>query len=213
MDVVGYEILTNFPDKFNSEFYFNNITAHQAIVIFLDQLKKVKYDHASLMPLYFNLPVRSFIVKDLFTYLDFSTSNKICIEVQDIDKLYHLTGDELNKFKNNISSLRGKGFLIWLDDMKKIYLDMHVLKEICVDGIKIDKSELKKQTRELSSLVNACKKITNSIIVEGIETIDDLAKAAICGSDMGQGYLWKNEFIFSRSEEKSNEELKISVLS
>lgn len=193
--LVGYEILTVLPGNINTEFFFNEITSHEALTLCAKQIKKTEGLPEDLT-FFVNIPVRSLIKKETLRHLSVSNTHRIALEIQDVNNLIALNYDNLNILKNNLHRIRKLGYLIWLDDVKKEFMDHFFLGDICVDGIKIDKSELKMEPWQLTRLVNSCRKVTGSIIIEGIETYDDLLKSTVCGADMGQGYLWESEFLY-----------------
>jgi EAL domain-containing protein (putative c-di-GMP-specific phosphodiesterase class I) len=108
--------------------------------------------------------------------------------------------DSLSSAKCTLSLLRSYGIKIALDDFGTEYSGLAFLKDLPVDIVKIDK----RFTRETPSssksraLLKFCTSLSHEIgcqvVVEGIETKDQLDYARDSGADMGQGFLFTASF-------------------
>jgi EAL domain-containing protein (putative c-di-GMP-specific phosphodiesterase class I) len=97
-------------------------------------------------------------------------------------------------FGEAISRLRRAGFRIALDDVGKGVASLRRIVEVEPDYIKLDRyfatnlSRSPKKQRLIQLLVTYCQDHTY-LILEGIETPEDLAAAKVLGVDIGQGYV------------------------
>lgn len=94
-------------------------------------------------------------------------------------------------FKNAIGQLRKNGFLVALDDVGKGYSNMKTILEINPDIVKLDKyfseglSRTPNKQKVLKSMIQL---LDSSVILEGLETEEDLMSAKENGVTYGQGY-------------------------
>ncbi|MFM1654829.1 EAL domain-containing protein [Brevibacillus sp. B_LB10_24] len=97
-------------------------------------------------------------------------------------------------FGEAVRRLRQDGFRIALDDVGKGVASLQRIVEVEPDYIKLDRyfatdlSSSEKKQRMIQLLVTYCRNHT-FLILEGIETPEDLAAAKVLGVDIGQGYV------------------------
>lgn len=95
--------------------------------------------------------------------------------------------------------IRSHGFHIALDDFGTGYASMELLKKLPADEIKIEHTFVRELSNAdlhqvdfaiIESLLYLCKKVNNSVVVEGVETkaVDDIIRTM--GADYLQGYYY-----------------------
>jgi EAL domain-containing protein (putative c-di-GMP-specific phosphodiesterase class I) len=96
---------------------------------------------------------------------------------------------------SNIEALKRLGFSLALDDFGTGYSSMSVLQRYAVDKIKIDRSFVSclGGASEAEALVDAMVKLARalnlSVIAEGVETEEQMARLIACGCHEFQGHL------------------------
>lgn len=102
--------------------------------------------------------------------------------------------DNPHQMARCVRELRAKGFVVLLDDFGSGYSSLNMLKDLPVDGIKLDRSfvrEVGQSARAgtiMESIVAMVKKLAMGIVVEGVETKEQLAYLASIGCEDMQGY-------------------------
>lgn len=91
-----------------------------------------------------------------------------------------------------LARLRGLGVLIAVDDFGSGYSSLGFLMGLSVDTLKIDRTLLEFDTTREGMLVNAVAELGRTlgltVVVEGVETLQHLARAREAGCDAAQGY-------------------------
>ena len=100
---------------------------------------------------------------------------------------------DFETLKNNILSLKKAGFKICLDDFGKAYSSLGDIARLLPDIIKIDKSILHEASDEqgeeiFKEVVHFAKKISKTVLCEGVETKHQAELAAKAGCDVLQGF-------------------------
>ncbi len=97
--------------------------------------------------------------------------------------------------RETVRRLRSLGFLVLMDDFGSGYSSLNMLRSLNVDIIKLDaqflhisKNESRKGISILESIVNMAKTMAIPIIVEGVETIEQINLLADLGCRYMQGY-------------------------
>ncbi|MDR0631659.1 MAG: EAL domain-containing protein [Holosporaceae bacterium] len=104
--------------------------------------------------------------------------------------------DCLSQAKKTLSLLRGCNVKIALDDFGTEYASLSFLKELPIDIVKIDKNFVQEapSNKKSRALLKFCTQISHDIgcevVVEGIETPDQLDCVRNSGADIGQGFLF-----------------------
>ena len=95
--------------------------------------------------------------------------------------------------KDTVSRLRAQGVTILIDDFGTGYSAMSMLKEIKVDGVKLDKSFLvgmgsPRTDTLLRSTIGMCRSLDMEVTVEGVEDAHEAAFLRSLGCDTLQGF-------------------------
>ena len=103
--------------------------------------------------------------------------------------------DDTAKVRETVRRLRDRGFLVLMDDFGSGYSSLNMLRSLNVDIIKLDaqflhisQSESRKGIGILESIVNMTKTMTIPVIVEGVETQEQINFLSDLGCRYMQGY-------------------------
>ncbi|MDX9702389.1 MAG: EAL domain-containing protein [Candidatus Auribacterota bacterium] len=106
--------------------------------------------------------------------------------------------EDFESFKTILKTFKESGFKVAIDDMGAGYSGLQMLSELLpdyIDFIKIDMSLIRDidqhnyKQQIISFMLNLTQNIPTSIIVEGIETIDELKTVHQLGIQFAQGFL------------------------
>jgi len=104
--------------------------------------------------------------------------------------------DDTGQATRNIHGLSELGFQIFVDDFGTGYSSLSYLAKYPIDGIKIDRmfvrdSEEKPENRELiRSIVAMANALSVKVVVEGVETVDQLKMVSDLGCHLVQGFVF-----------------------
>ncbi|WP_421356689.1 EAL domain-containing protein [Pseudocitrobacter faecalis] len=192
---IGQEVLSQLTIPVFTELFFKYLSAETALSLFLMQAEIVSHRYSG-ETLLINLPVRTLRdTANLDRLLTSRTdlSRNIGIEIQDPGALQGLSGSERHCLVVTLMVLREEGWKLWIDDLTPALLPE--VGSLCVtfDGVKIDRGEIRRRHREpdaLSHLVKLARGMGAQVVVEGVESQDDLIHAQQSGADIGQGFYW-----------------------
>lgn len=117
----------------------------------------------------------------------------------------------INDLKQHIllvEKLQAAGFEVEMDDFGSAYSSFNMLKDICVDVLKIDMKFLgdtgnkERSHAILKSIVNLAKELNMKIIAEGVETEEQLNFLKSVGCDIYQGYYFSKPMSIADFEAK-----------
>lgn len=101
-----------------------------------------------------------------------------------------------SQFKETVQNLQSNGFTVAIDDFGRGFSNLTRLANIPVDVIKLDRSLIDEaSTNErvkvlLDSAVKMAHALGSSVIVEGVETLDQVKMAELAGADALQGFYY-----------------------
>ncbi len=186
--ITGYEVLSTLRDGIDAGKWFARLSGEQQIELLLLQIESVADEVKEKC--FFNLSVEGFLWLKERHINRMTRCDNVCLEVSDSSVLKTLNDKKRYLFFKHTAALRNGGVEIWMDDFCSD--DLISLPEYKgkVDGVKIDRSEMR--SVHLSNLINIVKKMLGNIpvLIEGVETLNDLAQGASSGADIAQGYLW-----------------------
>jgi len=93
----------------------------------------------------------------------------------------------------NVARLKEKGFSVSMDDFGSEFTALHLLKDMPVDAVKIDQSFLQESIKDIRgkkvirNVIALCKDLKMDVIVEGIETKEQMKFITSCGCQLAQG--------------------------
>ncbi len=129
------------------------------------------------------------------------------LELEITESIYVEDSDLIN---NKILELRELGFKIAMDDFGSGYSSLNMLKEIPIDIIKMDlkfldsSENIEKSHKILDSLVDLAKRLELSVVIEGVETEEQVEFLQGIGEMSAQGYYFSKPL-----EKRKYEELLI----
>ena len=105
--------------------------------------------------------------------------------------------DDSEAVTDLLPKLRKEGFLVMMDDFGSGYSSLNMLSHVRVDAIKLDAGFLKLNTRQyektihiIETVVNMTKQIAVPLIVEGVETKEQIEFLDGLGCEYVQGYYY-----------------------
>lgn len=121
--------------------------------------------------------------------------------------------NNLNVMKEFVDGLHEHGLKMAMDDFGSGYSSLNMLKEVPIDVLKIDKefltTNMHNNRREIifNSIVDMANKLNIKVVVEGIETIENIELMKRCQCEIAQGYYYarpmkEEEFIIIFKEKK-----------
>lgn len=116
-------------------------------------------------------------------------SNLIEIELTESDIF-----DNLETILEFANALHAHGLSLAMDDFGSGYSSLNMLKEIPIDVLKVDKGFLsetgdtKRQKVIFKSMVDMVQQLNIKVVVEGVETIENVKLLKECGCTYAQGY-------------------------
>lgn len=116
--------------------------------------------------------------------------------------------NDMNKYLSTIAKLRKYGFIVEMDDFGSGYSSLNMLKDINVDVLKIDMAFLEQTENEdrsrkiLRMIVALSRDLDLPVIMEGVETEEQVEFLSAIGCDMFQGYYFAKPMPVSEFEQK-----------
>ena len=126
------------------------------------------------------------------------------IELEITESIYVEDSDIINR---RIQELRDIGFKIAMDDFGSGYSSLNMLKEIPLDIIKMDlkfldsSENVEKSHKILDSLVDLAKRLDLNVVVEGVETEEQVEFLQGIGEMSAQGYYFSRPIDSTKYEE------------
>lgn len=130
---------------------------------------------------------QAFVI-DIITNLEVSCQ-EIVLEILESEKI-----DDYSRIRKSIECLRKYGLLFAIDDYGKGNSNIRRILELDPDYIKLDRYftidliNCKKKQFAVNSVIDYCETFDKKLILEGIESPQDLAFAKFTGITYGQGY-------------------------
>jgi EAL domain-containing protein (putative c-di-GMP-specific phosphodiesterase class I) len=121
---------------------------------------------------------------------NYLVSQQIVLEISESELI-----DDLEDFKIRISELKKQGILIAIDDIGKGYASFKNIVELEPDFLKLDRYfakdlHLSTQKQTLISLfISYCEQYKTQLILEGVESEEEVAIAKALGVPFAQGYI------------------------
>lgn len=189
--LVGWEVLTWLKDE-EPEIWFQSLPIETYLSIFLWQASVAQKCDGLF---WLNLPVAVLISPFCIAEINkMSHHKRLVIEIQDPGKIISLDFMEKKLFAKNVYELKSSGWRVWLDDITMDIVENIMLSDLPIDGVKIDKSETNNHN-QLTKLIKKASKISKNILVEGIESQEQLWCAYNSGANFGQGFMWEEKKI------------------
>jgi len=160
------------------------------------QLSSWNRDNISLRRVAINISIRQFaqddFVSQVSSTIDSSGINPSDLELEITESLLAV---DFVTAKNKLEELKALGVEISVDDFGTGYSSLSYLKKFPIDRLKIDQSFVRDIDHDISdvaitkSIIGLARGLSLSVIAEGVETNEHLAKLTELGCDEAQGYL------------------------
>ena len=186
------------PDRFISVFERNGFISRLDRFVWTEVcrfLQAQKQRTGTVIPVSVNVSRLHFYATDMLDFL-LGLLRTYALEPEmlrlEIDESAYT--DNPQQMARCVRELRDHGFIVLLDDFGSGYSSLNMLKDLPVDGIKLDRSfvrEVGQSARAgtiMESIVAMVKKLAMGIVVEGVETKDQLEYLASIGCEDMQGY-------------------------
>lgn len=230
--VVGVESLIRFektsgevlyPIEFISEIentkYFSSLTKSLIIKASYDFYKILDSDEN--FKITFNVSPSMLLEQDLIDFFskNFNRCSWIVLEITERDRI-----ECVESVKVVIKGLREIGISIYLDDIGTGYGDALYLKELDIDGVKIDKSFVQDILGDDTKVIDAYIKLYNnlglSVIAEGVEGVNQSRELNSRGVYIQQGFYFSraipitefNDFIIFRVNRVNRVNIGLSLV-
>lgn len=194
--VVGYEALTRFPPGHGSPLtWFRDATeagigAELEMAAVTTALSAAQGLPASAF-VSLNVSARTLLAHDVAElFRSHPNTRKLCVEITEHDRF-----DDYRAVVAVVADLRGAGVSVAVDDVGAGFASMRLVVECKPDVVKIDHGLTHGMDSDparragAAALVTFAHSVGAAVIVEGVETVGELAVAADLGADMVQGYL------------------------
>ncbi|NUU68762.1 EAL domain-containing protein [Enterobacteriaceae bacterium BIT-l23] len=189
--LVASEALSLLSEHTDVEGFFQRLPVSQAFALFMWQVRE-------LIPMTgtftVNLPLAVFCdpskVEDIVAL---NVGHRIILEIQDAERLLQLSVTAQRQLIAQLSRIHQAGYRIWLDDLPPEMAGQWGFPEVGFHGVKVSVSVWQRyRMREmpLQDLVQNLRRLGGVVVIEGIETGDDLARCRRAGVDCVQGFLF-----------------------
>ena len=187
----GYEVLSEISPATDNEQWFHQQSANYLLALHQWQIQQLKA--LSIKgKLFLNLPFAALQLPAIEKQLVEETRDTI-IELQDPETLLTMNAVQIMKFRQQLAKLSIAGFTLWLDDYRPEYSAILNLLNWQFGGIKIERQVFQMQRNSpnmLNDLVSHARRYGKKILIEGIETEEDLFTVLQSSADLAQGFLW-----------------------
>jgi len=152
-------------------------------------------DHNISVPIAFNIDPASLTQPDFLEFMTRETSlwgvptHQIVFEITENKELY-----DLEESKTLLDAIRSQGFKVSLDDFGAGHSNMHRIRELPLDEIKLDRSlcsrvfEADDASQICQSIISLAKALNVSCVAEGIEDAQTVEIFKQFGCAVGQGF-------------------------
>ena len=155
--------------------------------------------------------------KTLDGIIEYYGLTRDCLKLEITESVYTEDAEQLIRV---VASLRRKGYQVGMDDFGSGYSSLHMLSEMPVDVLKMDRGfvrhvgESEKDDSVVSMILNIAKALGIPVIAEGVETEEQLKRLKELGCPIVQGFYFskplhstefENRFLVSHENRKTEE--------
>lgn len=155
-----------------------------------------------------HIPDKNFIHK----IMDLIETYDIPLDLLELEITESMFVEDKDALKNFIQQLKNHNIQVSIDDFGTAYSSLHILKDIEVDALKIDKEFLHnvdsrksnfhtKDEIVIKHIINMAKELNFKIVCEGIETEEQVELLKRIGCQYGQGYLFAKPMSLEKFDE------------
>lgn len=191
-----------YPDEFIPLFERNGFISNLDFIIYEKVMQYIKYCLYNELPVY---PISMNVSRSHINEVDFAERFMDLIKLYNIPiKLIELEiietafMDNESYLKEFIDKLKTYDIKISIDDFGTAYSSLHLLSNLEIDTLKIDKSFLVNVSKEkfekekliIKNIINLSNDLNVNVVCEGIETEDQIEILKSIGCKIGQGYIF-----------------------
>lgn len=184
--IIAQEVLSSVSGDPAS--FFSSIPEDLQLSIFLWQLDQIK----NMSEKYW-LNLSAVVLSEPYLIGEFiawgPARENVSIEFQDPESIRSMDTLQFSRLRSGIRRLQQHGWSIILDDLTSECAPYIKPQEFQFSAVKFDRSQLRNNP-DLEEQINNAQSLASFIVVEGIETAEDLKIAKSCNSNAGQGFLW-----------------------
>ncbi len=157
---------------------------------------------------------RKYFVEELFTITQRYGISPSELDIEITENVYLADVTTLNQV---VGKLQTYGFFVSIDDFGSGYSALNMLKDIPADIIKIDKEFLQLSTNSdrgkkvIKNIILLCKELKFKVMVEGVETEEQLEFLTSFGCEIAQGFYYAKPIPVKEFEEFTNSHFVVSV--
>ena len=157
---------------------------------------------------------RKHFVEELFALTEKYGVSPSELDIEITENVYLADVSTLNQV---VAKLQKYGFFVSIDDFGSGYSALNMLKDIPADIIKIDKEFLQLSTNSergkkvIKNIILLCKELKFKVMVEGVETEDQLEFLTSFGCEVAQGFYYAKPIPVSEFEEYAKAHFVVSV--
>lgn len=157
---------------------------------------------------------RKYFVEELFEITKKYGISPSELDIEITENVYLADVSTLNQV---VAKLQWYGFFVSIDDFGSGYSALNMLKDIPADIIKIDKEFLQLSTNSdrgkkvIKNIILLCKELKFKVMVEGVETEDQLDFLTSFGCEIAQGFYYAKPIPVEEFEEFTKEHYVVSV--
>ena len=185
------------PGDFIAEFERNGFIVNMDRYVFLRVCRQIReWRKAGLEPVPVSVNISRLhlydpgFVERYMRMLDVAEGDRRLLQLEITESVLL---ENASLIKESVTRLRAQGVTILIDDFGTGYSAMSMLKEVKVDGVKLDKSFLAgmgspRTDTLLRSTIDMCRSLDMEVTVEGVETAHEVAFLRSLGRVTLQGY-------------------------
>ncbi|MBQ8821705.1 MAG: EAL domain-containing protein, partial [Lachnospiraceae bacterium] len=157
---------------------------------------------------------RKHFVEELYSITQKYGINPSELDIEITENVYLADVTTLNQV---VAKLQRYGFFVSIDDFGSGYSALNMLKDIPADIIKIDKEFLQLSTNSdrgkkvIKNIILLCKELKFKVMVEGVETEDQLEFLTSFGCEIAQGFYYAKPIPVKEFEEFTKSHFVVSV--
>lgn len=203
-EIIGLEALVRFVEPsslklLNTETVINSISSidemigltNEVVNLVILDMKKLD-SLGSKMNISINMSSKEICNINLYSWIKENFKEyKRCVNRIEIEITEKYEIKDIEIMRSRISLLKQLGFTISIDDLGSGFNKIDIIKDYNIDLVKVDKSMVRdfaNKKKELEYIVDISKEKNIKLLVEGIESREDLKRFLDLGFEFGQGY-------------------------
>lgn len=192
-----------YPDEFIPVFENNGFITTLDFIVYRKTMKFIRKcldSNLKVYPISLNVS-RNHITDKFFIakFMNLVETYRIPLELIELEITESVFVEDDNSLKEFVDIIKEKNIKVSIDDFGTAYSSLHLLTDINIDVLKIDKSFIKnidaknannKEKILLKAIIDLAKNLNFKVICEGVETDEQIEILKKIGCDYGQGYVF-----------------------